>query len=136
MSELKYAVEHLAIAAKAPVALRDWYVTILNAFEKLRLNDSPPAFMIQLPGGLLVEIYQAESSLPDTSRNSLAGLRHLALRVENLEAARDALIQAGVKFDDPVKSAGGGGRVLFFRDLEGNLLHLVERPPEAILRLT
>jgi hypothetical protein len=33
-----------------------------------------------------------------------------------------------VAFDDPIKPAGGGGRVLFLKDPEGNLLHLVERP--------
>jgi len=27
-------------------------------------------------------------------------------------------------------SAAGGGGVLFFKDLEGNLLHLVERPKD------
>src|SRR5437868_4561237 len=105
MSSCKFAVEHLAVAAKSPVALRDWYVGVLNAVEKVRLNDSPPAFMIELPGGLLVEIYQAESSLGDTSRNSLAGWRHLALSVENIESARDALAGAGVPFDDPIKPA-------------------------------
>ena len=31
-------------------------------------------------------------------------------------------------FIDPVKPAGGGGSILFFRDGEDNLLHLVERP--------
>jgi predicted enzyme related to lactoylglutathione lyase len=30
--------------------------------------------------------------------------------------------------EEPVKPAGGGGRVLFFSDPEGNLFHLVERP--------
>jgi hypothetical protein len=35
-----------------------------------------------------------------------------------------------VKFTEEIKPAAGGGRVLFFEDGEGNLLHLVERPAD------
>jgi catechol 2,3-dioxygenase-like lactoylglutathione lyase family enzyme len=34
----------------------------------------------------------------------------------------------------PVKPAGGGGRVLFFPDPEGNLLHFVERSADLTVR--
>jgi hypothetical protein len=37
-----------------------------------------------------------------------------------------------VKFTEQPKPAGGGGRVLFFADAEGNLLHLVERPQGSV----
>jgi len=46
---------------------------------------------------------------------------------------RDELSRRGVKFEEPIKPAGGGGRVLFFKDGEGNLLHLVERPKDSPL---
>jgi hypothetical protein len=35
-----------------------------------------------------------------------------------------------VQFTEEARPAAGGGRVLFFEDLEGNLLHLVERPKD------
>jgi predicted enzyme related to lactoylglutathione lyase len=37
----------------------------------------------------------------------------------------------GVKFTEEVRPAGGGGRILFFQDAEGNLLHLVERSADS-----
>jgi hypothetical protein len=55
-------------------------------------------------------------------------VRHIALRVDSIDAARALLVSRGVRFDEPVKPAGGAGSVLFFNDCEGNLLHLVERP--------
>jgi predicted enzyme related to lactoylglutathione lyase len=44
------------------------------------------------------------------------------------------LERRGLEFTEEIKPAGGGGRVLFFQDLEGNLLHLVERTADSSLR--
>ena len=127
---MQFSVEHTGLAARDTVALKDWYVRVLGAREVFTDNKTPPAFLLKFPGGLLVEIYSADSSLPETGNNKLAGWRHLALRVESVEAARDELTAKGVVFEEPIKPAGGGGQVLFFKDCEGNLLHLVERPKD------
>jgi predicted enzyme related to lactoylglutathione lyase len=52
--------------------------------------------------------------------------------VDSIEAARAELALRGVAFSGEPKPAGGGGRVLFFADAEGNLLHLVERPKDSV----
>ena len=80
---------------------------------------------------MILELYAAERSHSDTSFNRLAGWRHLALRVDSIESTRAALQVKGVEFEASTKPAGGGGQVLFFHDLEGNLLHLVERPAHS-----
>lgn len=130
---MNFTCEHLALAAVDPVLLRDWYVRVLGARPKVILAENPPAFMLELPGGWLVEIYQAAFAMRLTCDNTLRGWRHLALRVPDLDAARAELEARGVRFTDPVKPAGGGGRVLFFTDPEGNLLHLVERSSNSPL---
>lgn len=119
--------EHFGVAARDAAALRDWYVRALGAKVLRQLSDTPPACLVELPGGFWVEIYSAESS-GEPQGNRVAGWRHLALRVDNIEAARDYLAACGARFEETVKPAGGGGRVLFFRDPEDNLFHLVERP--------
>jgi predicted enzyme related to lactoylglutathione lyase len=48
--------------------------------------------------------------------------------VDSLDKAMAELTGRGVKFTGEVRPAAGGGRIMFFADLEGNLLHLVERP--------
>ncbi|MBI5773430.1 MAG: VOC family protein [Verrucomicrobia bacterium] len=129
---LKLSPEHLGLPARHPAALKDWYVRALDARVVLEIPGSPPAFFVQLPGGLILEIYQSASVREETGDNSLAGWRHLALRVDSIAEARAVLTERGVNFDQPVKPAGGGGQVLFFKDAEGNLLHLVERPADSI----
>lgn len=128
----QFSLEHIGLAARDTIALKDWYERVIGARVIFNNGQTPPAFFIELPGGALIEIYEGDFALKETSNNALHGWRHLALRVESIENARAELEQRGVKFDQPVKPAGGGGRVLFFRDPEGNLLHLVERPADSV----
>ena len=126
------AVEHIGLAAQDPARLKDWYASTLGAKLIYQTDTIPPAFFLELPGGLVIEIYSCGFAQTATSDNTLAGWRHLALRVDSIEAARAELSQRGVEFSDAIKPAGGGGRVLFFKDSEENLLHLVERPADSV----
>ena len=127
---MNIAIEHIAIPAADVVALRDWYVRALGAREVFNNGQTPPTLLIALPGGGWFEIYAAEKPLPERGNNKLAGFRHIALRVPSLDAAKVELEKRGVKFSETERPAAGGGRILFFADSEGNLLHLVERPAD------
>ena len=131
---MHFSIEHVGLPARDPVALRDWYLTMLGA-ECLAPAGAAPPFFVRLAGSsLMLEIYLATGPSAATADNGLAGWRHLALRVDSLDAARHELEARGVKFPDSIKPAAGGGRVLFFQDLEGNLLHLLERPADSAIR--
>lgn len=125
---MNISIEHIAIPAADAVALKNWYVRVLGAHEVWSNDQTPPTLLIALPGGGWFEIYAAEKLLPELGNNKLQGFRHIALRVDSLDAAKNELENRGVKFTEQIKPAAGAGRVLFFADLEGNLLHLVERP--------
>ncbi|MEO7298337.1 MAG: VOC family protein [Verrucomicrobiota bacterium] len=129
---MKFSVEHLGLPSRDPTALKDWYQNVLNAKLIFDNGQTPPAYFLQLGGSLMLEIYEGDFSLKETADNALNGWRHLALRVNSIESAKADLEKRGVKFTDPIKPAGGGGRVLFFKDEENNLLHLVERPADSI----
>ena len=131
---MQFSVEHLGLPARNPVALKDWYARMLGARLVFGNDQTPPAFLLALPGGVMIEIYGGDFSLPETSDNKLNGWRHVALRVDSVDAAKTELEQRGLKFTEGVKPAGGGGRVLFFQDPEGNLLHLVERTADSSIR--
>ena len=128
---MKLALEHLGLAARNSIALKDWYAQVLGAQVLFDNGAQPLAFMLALPGGLLLELYPAVHARSETADNSLAGWRHLALRVDSIESAQAELLRRGARFTESPKPAGWGGRVLFFADPEGNLLHLVERPADS-----
>ncbi|HEV2435141.1 MAG TPA: VOC family protein [Verrucomicrobiae bacterium] len=127
---MNIAVEHIAIPSPNPVALKSWYERVLGAREIFNNGRHPPTCLMALPGGGWFEIYAAGGAPENRGDNQLAGFRHVALRVDSIDAAKAELGKRGVKFGEEIRPAAGGGRVLFFEDLEGNLLHLVERPAD------
>ena len=129
---MEFTLEHVGLAARNTVALKDWYVNTLGARQVFETSETPPTFFLALSGGPMIEIYPGNFLFNGTSDNKLNGWRHLALRVPSIEQARADLEARGVKFTEPVKPAGGAGRVQFFADHEGNLLHLVERPVDSV----
>ena len=124
-----FNLEHIGLPARDSVALKQWYERVLGAKHLWDNGQTPPTCLLAL-GNAWVEIYPADKSVPQTADNKLAGFRHLALRVPSLDAAKTELESHGVKFPEDVRPAAGGGKVLFFADGEGNLLHFVERPSD------
>ncbi|HVU28396.1 MAG TPA: VOC family protein [Verrucomicrobiae bacterium] len=130
--DMNFSIEHIAIPAADPVALKNWYLRVLGARVIFDNGQNPPTLLIALPGGGWFEIYAAEKNLPERDYNKLQGFRHVALRVDSLDAAKTELENQGVRFTEEIRPAAGGGKVLFFADGEGNLLHLVERPTKFL----
>jgi glyoxylase I family protein len=64
---------------------------------------------------------------PETVARFAPGIRHIALRVRNFDAAYTDLKMSGIKFLGEPGDAVGGGRIVSFRDPEGNELQIVER---------
>lgn len=132
--QMDISIEHIGVPSANPVALKNWYERVLGARLIWDNGQKPPTFLITLRGGAWLEIYPANAA-PNAGRgdNKLAGFRHVALRVDSIDATKAELTGHGVTFEEEIRPAAGGGRVLFFKDCEGNLLHLVERPADSQL---
>jgi glyoxylase I family protein len=97
-------------------------------------NDAdPPTALVgydaDLRHGAVIELMPAreEGDDPAGAARFAPGLRHLALRVSDFDAACASLKQKGVKFLSEPGAATGGGRIVSFRDPEGNELQIVQR---------
>lgn len=114
-------LEHTAIACSDPKMLSSWYLKYLGFSPVL---DTGKTIYIQSANGVVLEFVFADTHPPAPLIRD-AGLRHLAFTADDLNSTRDELQTAGVEFVE--EQILPGMRLLFFRDPEGNFLHLVQR---------
>ena|SRR5688572_20696993 len=127
------AIDHPAIACQDVEAQAEWYCKNLGMRVIARNGATPPSMVIgyddDARGGAMIELMPVRDAGPkpaDVPR-FCTGLRHLAVRVSAFDEAYAALKEAGVEFLFEPGTAIGGGRIVSFRDPEGNELQIVER---------
>lgn len=116
-------LEHTAIASPNPKALAEWYVENLE----FRINfEYSGNYFVRAQNGSLLEIIPSEGERPSNEMKD-PGIRHLAIDVDNFDEGHELLKAKGVKFiAGPFENQGN--RLVFFTDLDGNILHLISRP--------
>ena len=115
-------LEHTAIASPDPKRLAEWYVEKLD----FRMNYTYEGnYFVRAANGSLLEIIPSEGvRAPQTMKDP--GLRHLAIDVDDFDAASEELKRRGVDFLSDVRFVGAN-RLVFFSDGDGNILHLIQR---------
>lgn len=115
-------IEHFAIASANPKRLAEWYIANLD-FELT--YEYAGNYFVEAKNGALIEIVPAEGEAPETQIRT-PGMRHIAISVDDFDSAYRQLQQQGVTLEgEPYNS--GENRLAFFRDPDGNLLHLIHR---------
>ena len=129
------SIDHPAIACFDVRKQIDWYCTNLGMRVIATNGQDPPAVVIGYgqttrDPGAMIEMMQIKDPgpRPDTLGRFAPGIRHIAFRVTDLDAAIAKLTALGVVFtmSEPGQAVGGG-RTVLFRDPEGNELQIIER---------
>ncbi len=119
-------VDHPALAAEDVDKLSDWYCEVLG-YEKV-VRHEKPVWILRAPDRTLLEIMPRDDTPRPVRTTWTPGWSHLALRVDDFDAAVMELEQKGVDWTGQEIGAIGGGRVRNFVDPEGNMLQILERP--------
>jgi glyoxylase I family protein len=115
-------LEHTAIASANPELLAQWYCDHLDFHINFRYDAF---FFVKAKNGSMLEIIPAKGGRFEETP-ATPGIRHLAIAVDNFDDAYLHLKNKGVVFTgEPYNNQGN--RLVFFKDPEGNLLHLIER---------
>ena len=125
-------IEHIGIAAKDTTALAHWYCDTLGFRIVTQSNDTPPSYFVAAPNGAMLEIISANQAPPTEHEPRDPGIRHIAIGVDDFEGTVAELEAKDVTFTGDVINLPSGGKVVFFTDPEGNLLHLVHRPEPLV----
>lgn len=125
-------IEHTAIAAKDSKALTDWYVKTFGL--KIVYDNGKGTYFTAFENGDMFEIIQADTDKPDDTEKT-AGIRHIALAVTS--EVFDELVPV-LKADSRVEEIHDisvndkGLKTYWFRDIEGNYMHLIYRPTPLV----
>lgn len=115
-------IEHFAIASPSPKRLAEWYVVNLE-FEIV--FEYAGNYFVEAKNGVMIEIIPADGERTAAEMRS-PGMRHIAIMVEDFDAGYAQLQKQGVTFvAEPYENQGN--RLVFFNDLDGNLVHLIYR---------
>jgi glyoxylase I family protein len=115
-------LEHTAIASPDPKRLAEWYVQNLD----FRINYTYEGnYFVRAADGSMIEIIP---SVGDRAPQQMKdpGIRHIAITVDNFDAAVDELRKRGVSFLTQPSNIQTN-RLVFFSDGDGNILHLIKR---------
>jgi glyoxylase I family protein len=119
-------LEHTAIVAHDSKTLAEWYIRMFGLAVVYDDGKAPPTYLLKAPDGSVIEILPAAAGERVQYDQTQPGLRHLALTVTDFDAALRYLREQGVdRFWDSRQSEEA--RLIFFRDPEGNILHLMWR---------
>ena len=118
-------VEHIALCAEDVPSLIAWYRRIFQV-DLVKEGQAGP-FFLRFGDGFLIEFLEASGAIPPVPRDREKGLRHIALAVSSLEKMVGTLKKEGVEVVDDLKTVPNGAKLFLFRDIEGNLIQLVER---------
>jgi glyoxylase I family protein len=118
-------IEHTAIASPDPHKLAQWYVERLGFVVNYTSSGSKTVF-VKAPDGSMIEIIEANQAPRPAVDMKNPGLRHLALKVDDFDAAYARLQEANVSFLTE-RATVGGNTTVFFTDCDGNILHLLHR---------
>lgn len=116
-------LEHTAIASPDPKKLAQWYVDYVGFHINFSYDGN---YFVKAANGSMLEIIPSIGTMAETPGMKEPGIRHLAIAVDDFDAAHQTLKQKGVEFlGEPFNNQGN--HLVFFKDGDGNILHLIKR---------
>ncbi len=127
------AIDHPAMSCYDVRKLAEWYCKNLGMKIMGDNGQTPPSLVLgydaDFLGGAVLELMPVKNAGPPPVEvpRFCPGLRHFAVRVSDFDAAYAQLQESGVTFLFEPVIAVGGGKIVSFRDPEGNEVQIVQR---------
>lgn len=122
-------IHHVAIIAGDYARSRRFYTEVLGlrvVHEVFRAERHSHKLDLQLPDGTQVELFSFPTPPPRPSYPEACGLRHLALRVDDMDASIAMLAAHSVAVEPVRIDPFTGARFTFIADPDGLPIELVE----------
>ncbi|AIY41824.1 hypothetical protein LT85_2666 [Collimonas arenae] len=123
-------IHHVAIIASDYPRSKRFYTELLGlAIVAETYREQRDSYKLDLctPDGVQIELFSFPSPPPRVSRPEACGLRHLAFRVPDVDAAAKELRSHEITVEDIRTDEFTGKRFTFFADPDGLPLELYEK---------
>lgn len=118
-------IEHIGICSKNTESLKNWYMEMFG--WKQVYDNGKGTYFLKADDGGMIEFVSTEQD-GGASEKAASGIRHIAISVDDLDGMTDKLTNAGVEIIMEKSVSAKGIGVFWFRDPDGNILHLINRP--------
>lgn len=122
-------IEHIAIFAKDTKVLSGWYKDMFDG--EIVYDNGKGTYFVAFADKSMIEFCTADDENVPTEL-SMAGIRHIAISTDDFDTLTKKVIESGVEILKPATVSDKGIGTIFFRDIEGNILHLISRPQPLV----
>lgn len=124
-------IEHIAVISKDTDKIKDWYQKLFGG--DVVYDNKKGTYFLAFSDKSMIEFIKSDI---DNGENELktGGIRHIALGVSNEEfdILVDKLKAENVEVVTDVVISAAGIKTFFFRDIDGNIIHLIYRPDPLV----
>jgi catechol 2,3-dioxygenase-like lactoylglutathione lyase family enzyme len=120
-------IEHLAVISKDTDKIKDWYLKMFGG--EIVYDNKKGTYFIAFSDKSMIEFIKSDIE-NGTNELKTGGIRHIALAVskEGFDSTVAKLREEKVEILTEVSESAAGIKTIFFRDIDGNILHLIYRP--------
>lgn len=119
-------IEHVAIYANDTKKLSDWYVDLFGG--SIVYDNGKGTYFVAFSDKSMIEFCKNDTETNELTDLEKPGIRHIALSVDDFDGAVSKIKAANVEILKDATVAPNGIGTMFFRDIEGNILHIISRP--------
>lgn len=120
-----FGIEHIGIFSNDTEALKDWYMKLFG-WKQVYANEESKTFFLKADDGVMIEFCKAVED-GGVLGDKVTGIRHIAISVDNFDEAVLKVKESGAEIISDASMSAKGVGVMFFRDPDGNVLHLISR---------
>jgi len=120
-------MEHLAVISKDTDRIKDWYQKMFGG--EVVYDNKKGTYFLAFTDKSMIEFIKSDlDHISDELKSG--GIRHIALGVskEEFDPTVEKLRAENVEVLTEVSESASGIKTFFFRDIDGNILHLIYRP--------
>ncbi len=118
-------INHITYNVTDKDAALKWYQDVLGLQQIPKMVNSDHLYWLQLPSGAMVHIIENPDAPSSPSH-------HTAFEVDDIEAARGALIGKGIE-TTAIQTRNDGQRAFYLNDLDGNRIELCTKSGFGVL---